>query len=165
MGVVVNRALPLILQGAVCSTSSILSQFQSVHGQTLQPRTPESFSLEFGIMQTIHDGFCSFFGLSSMITMSAIRGQRSPLLLCSFPWLQTWGKKEKLRQQLGSGVFSNLRESLCLDNIFLKTSISKPGKYLIALVKQLGRAPFTQTWFQTHDAGKLCGFQMKHSPW
>ena len=116
-------------------------------------------------MQTIHDGFSSFFGLSSMITMSAIRGQRSPLLLCSFPWLQTWGKKEKLRQQLGSGVFSNLRESLCLDNIFLKTSISKPGKYLIALVKQLGRAPFTQTWFQTHDAGKLCGFQMKHSPW
>ena len=97
--------------------------------------------------------------------MSAVRGQRSPLLLCSFPWLQTWGKKEKLRQQLGSGVSSNLRESLCLDNIFLKTSISKPGKYLIALVKQLGRAPFTQTWFQIHDAGKLCGFQMKHSPW
>lgn len=82
-----------------------------------------------------------FLSPGSIVEMSAIGGERSPLLLHAFPWLQTWGKKKKLRHQLGSGISSSLRESLYLCNIFLKTSRSKPGKYLIALVKQLGRGP------------------------
>ena len=62
-GVAANRALPLILQGLFALPHLFISILECLWSDPSAKEPREIFSLEFGVMQTIHDGFCSFFRL------------------------------------------------------------------------------------------------------
>lgn len=85
--------------------------------------------------------FFLFSGLSSAITKLTYRKKRLTLLLCSLLMILDVGKWKKTEMSVRSKGFQNSKRIPLLDNLFLKTSISKTSKYVSVLVKLLGRNP------------------------